>query len=76
MPGHVEQNDTDFTLLQEELNAPIFRSLRLNFAIGPPFLTNFWGPQPLSGRGEREVGIDSIDLIEVYWSGWMDEDAT
>ena len=23
MPGHVGQNDTDFTLLQEELNAPI-----------------------------------------------------
>jgi len=22
MPGHVGQNDTDFTLLQEELNAP------------------------------------------------------
>jgi len=25
MPGHVGQNYTDFTLLQEELNAPIFR---------------------------------------------------
>jgi len=35
MPGHVRQNDTDFTLLQEELNAPIFRPLRPNFAIGP-----------------------------------------
>ena len=33
MPGHVGQNDTDFTLLQEELNAPIFRPLRPNFAI-------------------------------------------
>jgi len=35
MPGHVRQNDTDFTLLQEDLNASIFRPLRLNFAIGP-----------------------------------------
>ena len=35
MPGHVRQNDTDFTLLQDELNAPIFRPLRPNFAIGP-----------------------------------------
>jgi len=34
MPGHVRQNDTNFTLLQEELNAPIFRPLRPNFAIG------------------------------------------
>jgi len=31
----VRQNDTNFTLLQEELNAPIFRPLRPNFAIGP-----------------------------------------
>jgi len=51
MPGHVGQNDTDFTLLQEELNAPISRPLWPNFAIGPPFLTNFGGPQPLNGRG-------------------------
>ena len=51
MPGHVGQNDTDFTLLQEELNAPISRPLRPNFAIGPPFFTNFGGPQPLNGRG-------------------------
>ena len=35
MPGHVRLNDTDFTLLQEELNAPIFRPLRPTFAIGP-----------------------------------------
>jgi len=35
MPGHVRQNDTDFTLLKEELNAPFFRPLRPNFAIGP-----------------------------------------
>ena len=35
MPEHVGQNDTNFTLLQEELNAPIFRPLQPNFAIGP-----------------------------------------
>jgi len=63
MPGHVGQSDNDFTLLQEEqdeLNAPISRPLQPNFAIGPPFLTNFGGPQPLNGRGrgEREVEID------------------
>jgi len=34
MPGHVGQNDADFTLLQEEMNAPIFRPLRPNFPIG------------------------------------------
>jgi len=53
-------NDTNFILLQEELNAPISRPLRPNFATGPPFLTKFGGPQPLNGRGrqEREVGID------------------
>ena len=56
MPGHVGQNDTDFTLLQEELNAPISRPLWPNFAIGPPFLTNFEGPQPLNGCGYREKG--------------------
>ena len=28
MPGYVRQNDTDFTLLQEEVNAPLFRPLR------------------------------------------------
>jgi len=37
MSGHVGQNDTDFILLQEELNVPISRPLRPTFAIGPPF---------------------------------------
>ena len=37
MPGHVGQNDTDFTLLQDELSAPISRPLWPNFAIGPHF---------------------------------------
>jgi len=35
IPGHVGQNDADFTLLQEELNAPISRPLRPNFVIAP-----------------------------------------
>jgi len=51
MPGHVGPNDTSYILLQEELNAPISRPLQPNFAIGPPFLTNFGGPQPLNGKG-------------------------
>jgi len=50
MPGHVGQNDIDFTLLQEELNAPISRPLRPHFAIGPHF-DQLWGLQPLNGRG-------------------------
>jgi len=37
MPGHAGQNDTDFTVLQEELNTPISSPLRPNFAIDPPF---------------------------------------
>jgi len=37
MPGHVAQNNTDFTLLQEELNAPISTPLRPTFAIAPHF---------------------------------------
>jgi len=47
MPGHVWQNDTDFTLL------------RPKFAIGPPFMTNFGGPQPLS----------ILPLVGVEWKG-------
>jgi len=55
MPGHIGQNDTDFTLLQEELNAPISRPLRPNFAIAP-FSTNFGGLQSLDGRVYRGKG--------------------
>jgi len=60
MPGHVGQSDTDFTLLQEKLNAPISRPLQLNFAIGSPILTNFGAHSPytIGCRGDREVGID------------------
>ena len=67
MPGHVRQNDTNFTLLQEE-SAPIFRPLRPNFAIGPLYLGQFWGPTaPIrwGAAGESDGGM--IDLIEVYW---------
>jgi len=37
MPGHVGQNNTVLLLLHEELNAPISRPLRPNFAIAPHF---------------------------------------
>jgi len=46
MPGYVGQNDTDFTLLQEEFNAPISRPLQPNFALGPSFLSNFGAHKP------------------------------
>jgi len=46
MPGHDGQNDIDFTLLQEELNAPISRPLRPNVAVGPQFVTNFGAHSP------------------------------
>jgi len=64
MPGHVGQNDTDFTRLQEKLNAPISMPLRPNFALAP-ILTNF-GAQPLNGweyRGKGSGG--SIDLFYI-----------
>jgi len=51
MPGHVRQNDTDFTLLQEELNASIFRPLRPNFAVDTYNWVNFGDPLPLNGGG-------------------------
>ena len=35
MPGHVRQNDTDFTLLQEELNAPILGHCGLILQLAP-----------------------------------------
>ena len=53
MPGHVRQNDTDFTLLQEELNAPIFRPLPRNLQLAPYNWVNFGGPLPLNGGGQR-----------------------
>ena len=44
-----------------------FRPLRPNFAIGPPFLTNFgaYSPETVGNRGEERWG--SIYLIEVFW---------
>jgi len=56
MPRHVGQNDTDFTLLQQELNAPISKPLQLNFAFGLPIFDQLWGPQPLNGWGYRGKG--------------------
>ena len=44
MPGHVGQNNTDFTLLQEELNALIFRTLRPTFAIARRFFDQLEEP--------------------------------
>ena len=64
MPGHVGQNDTDFTLLQEELNAPIIRPLR---QLDPYNWVNFGGPLPLNGGGSGGKRWGTIDLIEVYW---------
>jgi len=67
MAGHVGQNDTDFTQLQDELNAPSFRPLRPNFAIGPPFLTNVGGP-----TAPKRLGVEGrgrwgpIDLIDIF----------
>ena len=53
MPGHVRQNDTDFTLLQEELNAPIFRPCGLILQLAPYNWVNFGGPLPLNAGGQR-----------------------
>ena len=54
MPGHVRQNDTDFTLLQQELNAPIFfRPLGLILQLASYNWVNFGGPLPLNGGGQR-----------------------
>ena len=53
MPGHVRQNDTDFTLLQEELNAPILGHCGLILQLAPYNRVNFGGPLPLNGRGQR-----------------------
>jgi len=53
MPGHVGQNDTDFTYLQEGLNAPISRPLRPNFAISPIF-DQLWGPTSPKWLGVAE----------------------
>ena len=60
MVGHAGQNDTDFTLLQDEVNAAISRPLWPNFAIAPIFdqLWGTTGSKRLGGTGEKEVGID------------------
>jgi len=53
MPGHVRQNDTDFTLLQEELNAPILGHCGLILQLAPYNWVNFGGPLPLNGGWQR-----------------------
>ena len=54
MPGHVRQNDTDFTLLPEELNAPILGHCCLILQLAPYNWVNFRGPLPLNGGEQRE----------------------
>ena len=53
MPGHVRQNDTDFTLLQEELNVPILGHCSLILQLAFYNWVNFGGPVPLNGGGQR-----------------------
>ena len=60
MPGHVRQNDTDLTLLQEELNAPIFRRSR-DFAQLSEHL-NFETFSELLLRLNTYMSINSIEV--------------
>ena len=53
MPGHARQNDTDFTLLQEELNEPILGHCGLILQLAPYNWVNCGGPLPLNGGGQR-----------------------
>ena len=53
MPGRVRQNDTAFTLLQEELDAPILGHCGLILQLAPYNWVNFWGPLTLNGGGQR-----------------------
>ena len=65
MPGHVRQNDTDFTLLQEELNAPILGHCGLILQLAPYNCVNFGGPLPLNGGGSggKAMGNDRCNLV-------------
>ena len=67
MPGHVRQNDTDFTLLQEELNTPILGHCGLILQLAPYNWVKFGGPLPLNGGSSGGKRWGTIDLIEVYW---------
>ena len=53
MSGHVPQNDTDFTLLQEELNAPILGHCGLILQLTSYNWVKFGVPLPLNGGGQR-----------------------
>ena len=53
MPGHVRQNDTDFTLSQEELNAPILGRCGLILQLAPYNWVNFGGTLPLNGGAQQ-----------------------
>ena len=53
MLGHVRQNDTDFTLLQGELNAPILGHCGLILQLAPYNWVHVWDPLPLNGGGQQ-----------------------
>jgi len=53
MPGHFGQNDTNFTLLQEELNAPILGRCGLIMQLAPHF-DQIWGPTAHKRLGVAE----------------------
>ena len=53
MSGHVGQNDTDFALLQEELNDLFLAHCGLILQLAPYNWVNFGGPLPLNGGGQR-----------------------
>ena len=51
VPEHVRKNDTDFTLLQEELNASVLGHCGLALKSAPYYWVNFGGPLPLNVGG-------------------------
>ena len=53
MPGDVRQNDTDFTLLQEELMHLFLGHCGLILQLAPYNWVKFGGPLPLNGGEQR-----------------------
>jgi len=53
MPGHVGQNDTVSHFCKMNWMHLFLGHCGLILQLAPPFLTNFWCPQPLSGRGDE-----------------------
>ena len=52
-------NCTDFATFNSLSIAPVADPLRPNFALGPAYLGQMWGPLPTRGSGEKVMGIDS-----------------